>query len=122
MLIASLTAACTCVLLWNTLTTAGSNVNNDIQITQKSPAGPKQRSLSHKDYDDTKSLILDNLSNNVIIPSVDSTPTKYRSLDLLKDVFISVKTTEGFHRSRLDLILKTWYLLAREQVSSKTVK
>lgn len=28
---------------------------------------------------------------------------------ILKDVFISVKTSEKFHRNRLDLILKTWF-------------
>lgn len=35
----------------------------------------------------------------------------------LNDIFISVKTTAKYHQSRLDLLLKTWYLLAREQVS-----
>uniref|UniRef100_A0A131XRV5 Putative fringe glycosyltransferase n=1 Tax=Ixodes ricinus TaxID=34613 RepID=A0A131XRV5_IXORI len=33
----------------------------------------------------------------------------------LEDVFLSVKTTRTFHRSRLDAILKTWFVLAREQ-------
>ena len=36
----------------------------------------------------------------------------------LSDVFISVKTSGKFHASRLQPILKTWYLLAREQVQS----
>ncbi|BFZ17802.1 hypothetical protein BsWGS_20840 [Bradybaena similaris] len=34
----------------------------------------------------------------------------------LKDVFISVKTTSKYHGPRVKLLLKTWYLLAREQV------
>lgn len=34
----------------------------------------------------------------------------------LDDVFITVKTTRGFHHTRLDLILKTWFNLARQQV------
>lgn len=33
----------------------------------------------------------------------------------LEDVFFSVKTTRSFHRTRLDVILKTWFVLAREQ-------
>ncbi|XP_042219211.1 fringe glycosyltransferase-like [Homarus americanus] len=33
----------------------------------------------------------------------------------LDDVFISVKTTKNFHKTRLDLILKTWFNLARQQ-------
>lgn len=34
----------------------------------------------------------------------------------LEDLFISVKTTKKFHRERLDVILKTWFRLARDQV------
>lgn len=33
----------------------------------------------------------------------------------LEDLFISVKTTKKFHRERLDVILKTWFRLARDQ-------
>lgn len=33
----------------------------------------------------------------------------------LEDLFLSVKTTRAFHQSRLDVILKTWFVLAREQ-------
>ncbi|CAL4122255.1 unnamed protein product [Meganyctiphanes norvegica] len=33
----------------------------------------------------------------------------------LDDIFISVKTTKSFHKTRLDLILKTWFPLARQQ-------
>lgn len=35
----------------------------------------------------------------------------------LNDIFISVKTTRSFHRTRLDLLLKTWFQLAPKQVS-----
>ena len=34
----------------------------------------------------------------------------------LSDIFISVKTTKNFHQSRLDVILKTWFTLARDEV------
>ncbi len=35
---------------------------------------------------------------------------------VLQDTFIAVKTTKKFHRERLDVVLKTWFTLAREQV------
>ncbi|CAG2162772.1 unnamed protein product, partial [Oppiella nova] len=34
----------------------------------------------------------------------------------LNDIFISVKTTKKFHSTRLDVILKSWFALAKEQV------
>ncbi|KAI1301577.1 Fringe glycosyltransferase [Halotydeus destructor] len=37
------------------------------------------------------------------------------SMSLLKQIYISVKTTKKFHNSRLDLILRTWFILARDQ-------
>ncbi len=33
----------------------------------------------------------------------------------LADVFISVKTSHKFHRSRLDVVVKTWFQLARQE-------
>jgi len=32
------------------------------------------------------------------------------------DIFVAVKTTRRFHRSRLDLIIRTWFNLAKDQV------
>lgn len=40
----------------------------------------------------------------------------------LDDVFISVKTTKGYHESRLALIIKTWFQLAKEQVRSNITR
>lgn len=34
----------------------------------------------------------------------------------LNDLFISVKTTKANHNNRLDIILKTWFQMAVEQV------
>lgn len=34
----------------------------------------------------------------------------------LDDIFISVKTTQHYQYTRLPIILKTWYQLAKEQV------
>lgn len=43
----------------------------------------------------------------------DSGQSKNITLD---DVFISVKTTKHYQYTRLPIILKTWYQLAKEQV------
>lgn len=37
----------------------------------------------------------------------------------LDDIFISVKTTKSYHDSRLAMIVKTWFQLAKDQVSLK---
>lgn len=44
-----------------------------------------------------------------------------RALDLLvlKDIFIAVKTTRKYHKSRLELLIQTWISQAKEQVSSR---
>ena len=46
-----------------------------------------------------------------------SPPVTSASSTTLDDLFISVKTTKNFHNSRLDVIIKTWFTLAREQVT-----
>lgn len=35
----------------------------------------------------------------------------------LKDIFIAVKTTKKYHRTRLELLIETWISEAKEQVS-----
>lgn len=46
-------------------------------------------------------------------------PSGSRSRDPLelKDIFIAVKTTKKYHRSRLELLIQTWVSKARAQVS-----
>ena len=39
----------------------------------------------------------------------------------LSDIFISVKTTQPYHSERLDLLLETWHILARDEVSAYLV-
>lgn len=47
-----------------------------------------------------------------------SGPSVSRSLESLelKDIFIAVKTTKKYHRSRLKLLIETWISEAKEQV------
>lgn len=49
-------------------------------------------------------------------PSPPSPPPPLSPELQLQDVFIAVKTTRAFHRSRLDLLLDTWVSRTREQV------
>lgn len=50
--------------------------------------------------------------DNELIPRDSDNVTGRTSLD---DIFISVKTTKNFHQPRLDVILRTWFVLARDQ-------
>lgn len=45
-------------------------------------------------------------NKNVVSPTLE-----------LDDIFISVKTTKDYHDTRLSMIIKTWYQLAKDQVS-----
>lgn len=56
-------------------------------------------------------LSIEPVTKTVIL---DSGQNKNISLD---DIFISVKTTKHYQYTRLPIILKTWYQLAKEQVS-----
>lgn len=61
------------------------------------------------------SIIFDGALSMTTMTSTTTTTKPHTSLD---DVFISVKTTKNFHATRLDVIIKTWFTLAREQVFS----
>uniref|UniRef100_A0A182TU88 Fringe-like glycosyltransferase domain-containing protein n=1 Tax=Anopheles melas TaxID=34690 RepID=A0A182TU88_9DIPT len=47
-------------------------------------------------------------------PAVTGTPKPPTTE--LDDLLISVKTTKSYHDTRLEMIIKTWYQLAKEQV------
>lgn len=51
-----------------------------------------------------------------VLSKTTTTTTTIKPHTTLDDIFISVKTTKNFHASRLDVIIKTWFTLAREQV------
>lgn len=59
-------------------------------------------------------------ANSRLILSLGDADRSGNERDLLNDVFISVKTTKKYHESRLDVIVRTWFVLAREQVSANT--
>merc|ERR1712080_503939 len=51
---------------------------------------------------------------NKFIQALQSTRGK-AEIKLPEDVFIAVKTSKKFHKSRLDVILKTWFQLVKKQ-------
>lgn len=78
--------------------------------------------------DETELQILNNVNlvnKNVIVDkkindyghhgAVTATPKPPTTV--LDDIFISVKTTKNYHDTRLALIIKTWFQLAKGQVS-----
>lgn len=75
---------------------------------------------AHNDYvkNDHRStdLITDYLLKRRQEFSVTGTPKP--TTTNLNDLFITVKTTKSYHDTRLALIIKTWFQLAKDQVSS----
>lgn len=77
------------------------------------------------DENELQSLNNVNLDKNVIVDkklteyghhgAVTATPKPPTTV--LDDIFISVKTTKNYHDTRLALIIKTWFQLAKGQVS-----
>jgi len=65
----------------------------------------------------TDANIAQNSYNNIVLAARTSKPAGTR----LSDVFISVKTTRNYHKWRLPVILKTWFQLAKDQVSIITL-
>ncbi len=81
------------------------------------------RSVVDEEGNTPAGLLMDNNvidGNSVFLEGVLSmtttTTTTIKPHTTLDDIFISVKTTKNFHASRLDVIIKTWFTLAREQV------
>lgn len=54
------------------------------------------------------------------VEAVDATPKPPNTRP--QDVFISVKTTGSYHRARLPVILRTWFQLAKHQVSPSIMR
>lgn len=61
--------------------------------------------------DDSEMQLLDYYNSNTVTGTPK--PDQYN----LDDIFISVKTTKNYHNNRLAMIIKTWFQLAKDQVS-----
>lgn len=75
---------------------------------------PDRSLRSVLDEDNEDSINFDAALSTVTSTTTTTTVKPHTTLD---DVFISVKTTKNFHATRLDVIIKTWFTLAREQVN-----
>lgn len=81
-----------------------------------------KRILASKLYQNDQKLHFNQrkLQNHLVIKdrlfNQKQVPFNHRNITL-DDIFISVKTTRIFHKSRLDIILDTWYQLAKNQVN-----
>lgn len=71
-----------------------------------------QKVLSQRHTTTATATLNDEVSYNQI--KFLNTPTP-RTTDL-DDIFISVKTTKDYHVSRLNMIIKTWFQLSKDQV------
>lgn len=84
---------------------------DDLQRVQRSLLGvPSPSVASRFSLSQQRRVVVDNINvdnniDNVVLPAVVKQ----------SDIFLSVKTTKQFHQTRLDLILKTWFQLAREE-------
>ncbi|KAH9494906.1 hypothetical protein Btru_020767 [Bulinus truncatus] len=63
-----------------------------------------------------KSKVLQKVEKDMINNGTEKVRDPRLRTTELADIFISVKTTSKYHRSRLSIVLKTWYRLAKEQV------
>lgn len=68
-------------------------------------------------YDQNTERKLNDLMIKRKIHEFAVTATPKPATTSLNDIFITVKTTKLYHDTRLALIIKTWFQLAKEQVS-----
>ncbi|XP_055536258.1 fringe glycosyltransferase [Wyeomyia smithii] len=109
----------------------GTNGGQDLQYgSTDSAAATVQNVIAKRDYsvNSVNGHVIKSVSAKVAAPTrFDKAYYDYQNGQLsvtgtpkpptteLDDVLISVKTTKGYHDTRLEMIIKTWYQLAKEQ-------
>ena len=85
---------------------------SSVHVIKRSPqySNKNNSRSSQNDSLHSKQNSISKLSKQDILAKHNALPTE------LSDVFISVKTTKSFHKERLDLLLETWWILAKDQV------
>ena len=114
-----------CILLTTVLISYGLLLAYDRQHIAKSSNVVSSSDDAQHQFQSERSPRSLNAKSRAILSSSDTTSqfetsnhhTNNPLHDSLNDIFISVKTTKKFHRSRLDVIARTWFVLARDQVS-----
>ncbi|GFO33208.1 beta-1,3-n-acetylglucosaminyltransferase [Plakobranchus ocellatus] len=100
---------------------SGPGTKDYFDIVQE--AGLQNRPAAVKPFDNGSNLLLRSSVPNAMrnenadarIRSRPLSQPKSDTQTALKDIFISVKTTAKYHASRIRLIQKTWYALARDE-------
>lgn len=87
---------------WSTINTAVSKNNND-RFNRRNDNAVTDYHLKQQQH----------------IHEFSVTGTPKPATTNLNDIFITVKTTKLYHDTRLTLIIKTWFQLAKDQVSWK---
>lgn len=80
----------------------------DYNNTSEAPV--TERDISKETGQKLQHIRLEKSINSIKRTTVNSTAVD------LNDVFITIKTTKKFHHSRLDLLLSTWFRIAKDQV------
>lgn len=123
-------------MVWTVSSTSSASNQSDISNGHSEPISrhhlQNYRNRQLKNHESNEIFPeLQKSSNNLNQPTeADSKATQSPSsskLDLrpvksgisLDDIFLSVKTTRIFHQSRLEVILNTWFRLARNQVRAR---
>lgn len=101
------------------------SLSHGINQPSQQIAGDVKMSIVAKDYSgdlfDRTNLLIDSRAKRVPADSLTSentpsvTATRKPPMTKLKDLFISVKTTQHYHNLRLSIIIKTWFRLAKNQ-------
>eukprot|EP00095_Tigriopus_kingsejongensis_P005382 maker-scaffold770_size100439-snap-gene-0.22 protein:Tk05382 transcript:maker-scaffold770_size100439-snap-gene-0.22-mRNA-1 annotation:"Fringe glycosyltransferase " len=104
LLVHVLTATVTCVLIACVL----------FMLPSEKASSGSASSAESNSYSSRETLL--KLSPNVAKRFRIQVPQTSTAITHLQDIFVSVKTSRKFHQSRLEVILKTWFQLARDQI------
>ncbi|CAH1794173.1 unnamed protein product [Owenia fusiformis] len=84
----------------------------------KGPQAPlKKRSLENQIHHRSKREVYNRRQSKTIrqLKNTDNNTKEDEHEIELQDLYISIKTTEKFHKTRLELLLQTWIVMARDQ-------
>lgn len=90
---------------------------NEVVDILSSPSWSTVNAAVVKNNDQRKDIVTDYLLKQRHIHEFSVTGTPKPATTNLNDIFITVKTTKLYHDTRLALIIKTWFQLAKDQVS-----
>lgn len=90
---------------------------NEVHDMISSPSWSTVNTAVARGKDQPKDIVTDYLLKQRHIHEFSVTGTPKPATTNLNDIFITVKTTKLYHDTRLALIIKTWFQMAKDQVS-----